>query len=61
MVQINENLNYKSNEGQYDLTDTILSDLETIGDNSELYHIVKNVYKPQNNNRRIWKFSLFYK
>ena len=49
MVQINKNLNYKSNEGQYDLTDTILSDLETIGDNSELYHIVKNVYKPQNN------------
>ena len=49
MVKINFNRNYKTNEGEYGFPDSINSDLESIGNSSELYHIVKNVYKPQNN------------
>jgi hypothetical protein len=59
IVKININRNYKTNEGEYGFPDTINSDLELIGDNSELYHIVKNVYKPQNN-RKDYGDSVYY-
>jgi hypothetical protein len=59
MVKININRNYKTNEGEYGFADTFKSDLELIGDNSELYHIVKNVYKPQNN-RNDYGDSVYY-
>ncbi len=47
LVSINLNLNYKTNEGEYGYSKTIGSDLEVNGNNSELIHIVNNVYKPQ--------------
>ena len=59
MVKININRNYKTNEGEYGFADSINSDLELIGDSSELYHIVKNVYKPQNN-RNDYGDSVYY-
>jgi len=59
MVKINFNRNYKTNEGEYGFPDSINSDLETIGNSSELYHIVKNVYKPQNN-RNDYGDSVYY-
>ena len=58
-VKINFNRNYKTNEGEYGFADSVKSDLELIGDNSELYHIVKNVYKPQNN-RNDYGDSVYY-
>jgi outer membrane protein OmpA-like peptidoglycan-associated protein len=58
-VKININRNYKTNEGEYGFADSINSDLELIGDSSELYHIVKNVYKPQNN-RNDYGDSVYY-
>jgi len=48
MVPINNNLNYKSNEGVYGYPDSIGSDLEVIGNNTEKQLIIKNVYRPQN-------------
>ena len=48
MVPINDNQNYKTNEGEYGYPDTIGSDLENIGNNSEKQLIIKNVYRPQN-------------
>ena len=48
IVPINDNLNYKPNEGEYGYPDTIGSDLETIGNNTEKQIIIKNVYKPEN-------------
>ena len=48
MVPINDNQNYKTNEGEYGYSDTIGSDLENIGNNSEKQLIIKNVYRPQN-------------
>ena len=59
MVKINFNRNYKTNEGEYGFPDSINSDLESIGNSSELYHIVKNVYKPQNN-RNDYGDSVYY-
>ena len=47
-VNINDNLNYKTNEGEYGYTDTIGSDLETIGNETEKQIIIKNVYRPEN-------------
>jgi hypothetical protein len=48
IVPININLNYKSNEGEYGYPDTIESDLEIIGNNTEKQIIIKNVYRPEN-------------
>ena len=59
MVKININRNYKTNEGEYGFADTFKSDLELIGNNSELQNIVKNVYKPQNN-RADYGDSVYY-
>ena len=59
MVKININRNYKTNEGEYGFPDSLNSDLELIGNDSELYHIVKNVYKPQNN-RNDYGDSVYY-
>ena len=47
-VSINDNLNYKTNEGEYGYPDTIGSDLETIGNETEKQIIIKNVYRPEN-------------
>ena len=59
MVKININRNYKTNEGEYGFADTFKSDLELLGNNSELQNIVKNVYKPQNN-RTDYGDSVYY-
>jgi outer membrane protein OmpA-like peptidoglycan-associated protein len=59
MVKININRNYKTNEGEYGFADTFRSDLELIGNDSELQNIVKNVYKPQNN-RADYGDSVYY-
>ena len=48
MVPINNNKNYKSNEGEYGYPDSIGSDLEVIGNNTEKQIIIKNVYRPEN-------------
>jgi hypothetical protein len=48
VVTINDNQNYKTNEGEYGYPDTIGSDLETIGNNTEKQIIIKNVYRPEN-------------
>jgi hypothetical protein len=50
-VLININRNFKTNEGEYGFTDSINSDLELIGDKSEITHIIRNPYKPQTNNK----------
>jgi len=48
IVPINNNKNYKSNEGEYGYPDSIGSDLEVIGNNTEKQIIIKNVYRPEN-------------
>lgn len=48
IVPINNNLNYKPNEGVYGYTDSIGSDLEIIGNNTEKQLIIKNIYRPEN-------------
>lgn len=47
-VPINDNLNYKTNEGEYGYPDSIGSDLEIIGNETEKQIIIKNVYRPEN-------------
>jgi len=47
-VSINDNLNYKTNEGEYGYPDSIGSDLEIIGNETEKQIIIKNVYRPEN-------------
>ena len=48
IAPINNNLNYKTNEGEYGYSDTIQSDLEIIGNETEKQIIIKNVYRPEN-------------
>ena len=48
VVSINDNLNYKTNEGEYGYPDSIGSDLEIIGNETEKQIIIKNVYRPEN-------------
>jgi hypothetical protein len=47
-VNINIDLNYRPNEGEYTYTDSINSDLETIGNQQEGLLYIKNLYGPAN-------------